>query len=244
MNSFFKTICCSLSIAATVILLTPGCAAQSAVTQFRPGKTSDQTFAANNPRLMDPNKATDKAPSQFKALFRTTKGDFTIQVTRAWAPNGADRFYNLVQAGYFTDIAIYRAIEGFMFQFGIHGDPKVNAKWSNSTIPDDPPVGISNTPGTISFAQTQNPGSRSVQMFVNLGMNTMLDKPQGGGGAPFIPFGKVVSGADVLQKINTEYGENPRGENIQGNFKAKGNTYILERFTRIDLIKSVTIVQE
>ena len=244
MNSFFKTACYSLTLAATVVLLTPGCAAQSAATQFGLSRNSTQTVAPTDTGVMDPDKATEQAPTQFKALFQTTKGDFTIQVTRAWAPNGADRFYNMVKVGYFNDVAIYRAIQGFMFQFGIHGNPNVNEKWSNSTIPDDPSVGISNTPGTISFAQTQKPGSRSVQMFVNLGMNAMLDTPQGATGSPFVPFGKVVSGASVMEKINTEYGENPRGENIQGNFKAKGNDYILKRFTRIDMIKSVTIVKD
>ena len=243
MKSFVNNVCCSVTMATTVVLLTPGCAAQSAANQFRQLGNSTQTVATNNPDLFDPSKATEQAPDQSKALFKTTKGDFTVQVTRAWAPNGADRFYNMVQVGYFNDIAIFRAIEGFMFQFGIHGDPNVSAKWMNSNIPDDPSVGISNTPGTLSFAQTQRPGSRSVQMFVNMGMNAMLDKPQRAGGSPFVPFAKVIKGTDVLARINTEYGENPGGENIQGNFKAKGNEYILERFTRIDLIKSVTIVE-
>lgn len=244
MNTFFKTACCWLTAVATMAVFTPGCAAQGAAMQIRQAANSTVTAAATRPGLLDPSNAFLKADAEFLALFKTTKGDFTIKVTRAWAPNGADRFYSLIKAGYFdNDMAIYRAIEGFMFQFGIHGDPAVNAKWAKSNIPDDPAVGISNTPGTISFAQTQNPGSRSVQMFVNLGLNTMLDKPQGRSGAAFVPFGKVVSGLDVLQKINTEYGENPRGENIQGNFKAKGNAYILQRFKRIDLIKSVTIVE-
>ncbi len=243
MNPLLNNFCRSLTVVLTVALLTPGCAAQSTATQFRRAETPTQTLALN-PSLLDPGKATEQAPAQFKALFKTTKGDFTVQVTRVWAPNGADRFYNMVKVGYFNDIAIFRAIKGFMFQFGIHGNPNVNAKWAESNIPDDPAVGISNTPGTLSFAQTQNPNSRSVQMFVNLGMNAMLDKAQGATGSPFVPFGQVVAGLDVLEKINTEYGENPRGENIQGNFKSKGNAYILERFTRIDLIKSVTIIEE
>jgi len=243
MNSILKTACCSLAVVVTITVLTPGCAAQNTTNQIRPAQSSTQTVSKSRPGLMDPSKATLTAPSEFLAVFKTTKGEFTVKVARAWAPNGADRFYNMIKVGYFDDeIAIYRAVEGFMFQFGIHGNPEVNAKWANANIPDDPSV-KSNTPDTISFAQTQLPNSRSVQMFVNMGMNTDLDRPQGITGSPFVPFGKVVKGSEVLRKINTEYGENPRGENIQGNFKAQGNPYILDRFKRIDLIKSVTIIE-
>lgn len=245
MNTILRTTCWWIAGVAVIAISTPGCAAQGTTNGIRPTDTFTQTGSKSLPALLNPDQATLKAPPEFLAVFKTTKGDFTVKVTRAWAPHGADRFYNMIKSGYFdSDIAIFRAIEGFMFQFGIHGDPEVNAKWANATIPDDPAVGISNTPETLSFAQTQLPNSRSVQMFVNMGMNSALDQPQGRTGAPFVPFGKIVKGSDVLRKINTEYGENPRGENIQGNFKAKGNTYILERFKRIDLIKSVTVIQE
>lgn len=192
--------------------------------------------------LMDPSKATATAPDKFRVQFVTSKGNFTVEVTRAWAPNGADRFYNMVKVGYFKDVAIFRAIENFMFQFGIHGDPAVAAKWSESNIQDDPSAGISNTPGRLSFAQTGRPNSRSVQMFVNLGQNAFLDQARGGG-APFVPFGEIVAGMDVVKAINTEYGENPRGEDVQGNFKTKGNAYILKKFPNIDIIRSVSIQQ-
>lgn len=250
MNTFFKPVCCLTSLVLTTALFSPGCAAQGSP-RIRPISTSALTSNTSNTsnvtksEVASPAQADLKAAEEFLARFQTTKGEFTIRVKRAWAPNAADRFYSMIKAGYFDgDMAIYRAIEGFMFQFGIHGDPQVNAQWAEATIPDDPAVGISNTTGTISFAQTQNPGSRSVQMFVNLGMNSMLDTQQPGGGTPFVPFGEVVRGADVLRKINTDYGENPRGENIQGNFKAKGNEFILDRFPRVDLIESVTIVEE
>ena len=192
--------------------------------------------AAPHPALKDHTLATDKAPEQFKVKFTTTKGDFVIQVNRAWSPNGADRFYNLVKIGYFQDIAIFRAIKGFMFQFGIHGDPKVSKVWSKAEIPDDPNAGITNAPGTICFAKTGAPDSRSTQMFVNLGNNGPLDK-QG-----FTPFGNVVEGMDVVKKINTEYGEN-RG-NVQGEFKRLGNEFILRKYPNIDLIKSVTLLED
>jgi hypothetical protein len=110
-------------------------------------------------------------------------------------------------------------------------------------MPDDPPKGIQNIPGTLSFAQTGSPNSRAVQMFCNLGMNSPLDQPQPGGGSPFVPFAEVTQGGSILNKINTEYGENHPRDNVQGKFKKQGNEYILDRFKNIDLIKSVTILE-
>ena len=197
---------------------------------------SDSKNAASHPALLDPTKATEQAPEKFQVKFTTTKGDFVIDVTRKWSPNGADRFFNLVKMGYFQDIAIFRAIDGFMFQFGIHGDPKISAIWSEANIKDDPSAGVSNEKGFVTFAKTGRPDSRSTQMFVNLGNNRALDA-QG-----FTPFGQIVSGMEVVEKINTEYGENPR--DFQGNFKAGGNKYALERFPNLDIIKSATIVEQ
>lgn len=229
-----------------------GCVSQTASTQQAPAAGSDTKVqegsatkpaatvtAEAHPGLMDPTKAVEKAPEKFQAKVVTTKGDFVIEVTRKWSPNGADRFYNLVKIGYFEEVGIFRAIKGFMFQFGIHGNPDVNKKWGEATINDDPNVpGISNQKGYVTFAKTGRPNSRSTQFFVNLGNNKGLDR-QG-----FTPFGAVVSGQDVLDKINTEYGENPRNENIQANFESQGNPYIKKRFPNIDFIKSVTLVDE
>ena len=159
------------------------------------------------------------------------------QINRSWSPNGVDRFYNMVDVGYFDDIAIFRAVPNFMFQFGLHGNPAVNKDWAESRIDDDPVVGVSNLPGTLCFAKTGAPNSRSVQMFVNLGQNVPLD------GQGFTPFGKVIEGMDVVRAINTEYGENPRGEDVQGRLKREGNDYVLDRFPRIDLIRSVELIQ-
>lgn len=207
-------------------------------------KAIKNTSTVRNPALLKPELATETAPETFDAKFETTKGDFTVTVHRDWAPHAADRFYNMIRVGYFeSDIAIFRAIDGFMFQFGIHGDPTVNSAWSNSTIPDDPPKGIKNIPGTLSFAQTGNPNSRCVQMFCNLGLNTNLDSAQPNGGVAFVPFAEIKTGKSTIQKINTEYGENPRNENVQGKFKKLGNEYILDQFKNIDLIKSVTILE-
>ena len=189
-----------------------------------------------HPGLMNPEKATEKSPEEFRVKVSTTKGDFVIQVVRKWSPNGADRFYNLVRVEFFKDIGIFRAIENFMFQFGIHGDPKVSEAWGEATIKDDPRKDISNKQGYITFAKTGLPNSRTTQLFINLGDNKRLDE------YGFTPFGRVIQGMDVVQKINTEYGENPR--DVQENFRAQGNTYIKKRFPRIDFIKSMTLIKK
>src|SRR5665213_414599 len=154
---------------------------------------------ADAPGFTDPAKLTAKAPETFKAQFDTTKGKFTIEVTRSLAPNGADRFYNLVSSGYFTDIAFFRVVPGFMCQFGMSGDPAVTAKWRQANIPDDLVKG-SNTRGTITFAMG-GPNTRTTQLFINFGDNSRLDS------MGFPPFGKVIEGMDVVDKINGEYGD-------------------------------------
>jgi peptidyl-prolyl cis-trans isomerase A (cyclophilin A) len=193
-----------------------------------------QTTAA----YADPSKLTATAPDDFKVVFHTTKGDVTVEVTRSLAPNGADRFYNLVKSGFFTDIAFFRVIPGFMCQFGIHGDPNVSAKWRDANIQDDPVKG-SNTRGTITFA-TAGPNTRTTQLFINFADNTGLD------GQGFAPFGKVVQGMDVVDKINGEYGEGaPNGNGPdQGRIQGEGNAYLKKDFPHLDYIKSASIVAD
>lgn len=196
----------------------------------------EEKNASASADLTQPSKLTEKAPDSFKVKFNTSKGAFTVQVTRSLAPNGADRFYNLVKAGYFKDIAFFRVVPGFMVQFGIHGDPKVAAAWREAQIPDDP-VKASNTRGAITFA-TAGPNTRTTQMFINFGNNTFLD------GQGFSPFGKVIEGMDVVDKINSEYGEGApmgRGPN-QGRIQQEGNSYLKKDFPNLDYIKSATIV--
>jgi len=197
-------------------------------------KTEPKTAA---PDFKDPSKLTEKAPETFKAQFDTTKGKFVVEVTRSLAPNGADRFYNLVRSGYFTDVAFFRVIPGFMCQFGIHGDPAVSAAWRKASMPDDP-VKSSNTRGAITFA-TAGPNTRTTQLFINFGNNARLDS------MGFSSFGKVAEGMDVVDKINGEYGEGApggRGPN-QGRIQAEGNAYLKKDFPNLDYIKSATIVR-
>jgi peptidyl-prolyl cis-trans isomerase A (cyclophilin A) len=232
-----------LAALSVAVFLSSGCAAQSngftqAFTSLLPAKkSSSQTTADEDPALKNPAMATAQAPENFQVKFETTKGDIVVEVNRKWSPNGADRFYNLVKIGFFKDIAIFRAVDGFMFQFGIHGDPAVSGPWSNANIKDDPMSGISNTPGRLCFAKTGAPNSRSTQMFVNLGNNSFLD------GQGFTPFGEVIKGMEVVRKINTEYGENRPQDDVQGNLKKSGNAFILKKFPNVDLIKSVKFME-
>ena len=199
-------------------------------------QAEDAKPAAPAPGFTDPAKLTEKAPETFKVQLDTTKGKFTIEVTRSLSPNGADRFYNLVRSGYFKDIAFFRVIPGFMCQFGVHGDPNVSAKWRAAAIADDPVKG-SNTRGMITFA-TAGPNTRTTQLFINFADNSNLD------GMGFSPFGKVTEGMDVVDKINGEYGEGaPRGSGPnQGRVQMEGNPYLKKDFPNLDYIKSATIL--
>ena len=194
--------------------------------------------AAPSAAALDPAKLTEKAPDTFKAKFETTAGAFTIEVTRSLSPNGADRFYNLVKSGFFTDVAFFRVIEGFMCQFGIHGDPAVAGKWRTANIPDDP-VKASNTRGMVTFAKTGLPNSRSTQFFINFGDNAQLDS------MGFSPFGKIVEGMENVDKIYKGYGEGaPRGNGPdQMRAQAEGNAYFKKDFPKLDYIKSAAIVK-
>lgn len=181
--------------------------------------------------LLNPASLKAKAPATFKAQFETTKGTFVVEVTRAWSPNGADRFYNLVKNGFFDNTKFFRVIPGFMAQFGISGNPAVAAKWRDANIQDDP-VTQSNKRGYITFA-TAGPGTRTTQLFINYGNNANLDS-QG-----FSPFGKVIKGMEVVDKIYSGYGEQPNQMQIQ----MEGNKYLNASWPKLDGIKKATIVK-
>jgi peptidyl-prolyl cis-trans isomerase A (cyclophilin A) len=196
-----------------------------------PSPSSSSLASAVHPELLDPSKLTAKAPAVFQARFTTGKGDFVIEVQRDWAPNAADRFYNLVKAGFYDDTRFFRVMDGFMAQFGISGDPAVAAKWQNADIPDDP-VTQSNKPGFVTFAQTSAPNSRSTQIFINYGDNSRLDATR------FAPFGQVISGMDVVNGIYKEYGQSPD----QGAIQAQGNAYLDAKFPKLDRVKHAQIM--
>jgi peptidyl-prolyl cis-trans isomerase A (cyclophilin A) len=176
------------------------------------------------------------APATYRARFQTTAGVFVIEVQREWAPRGADRFYELVKSGYFDGQRFFRVLSGFMAQFGIHGDPKMSAVWRERRIPDDP-VRQSNTRGMVTFA-TAGPNTRTTQVFINYANNSMLD------GQGFAPFGRVIEGMAVVDRLFAGYGEGaPRGRGPdQGRIQAEGNAYLAREFPKLDAVKRATIV--
>ena len=182
-----------------------------------------------------PALAQEQAPGSYKVQFDTSKGTFEVQVTRAWAPQGADRFYNLVKSGFYDNVRFFRVISGFMVQFGISGDPKVMAGWRDKPIKDDP-VTQSNKRGYITFAMA-GPNTRTSQVFINFVDNTNLDR------MGFAPFGRVIAGMNVVDKLNAEYGEGaPRGRGPdQGRMQREGNAYLAKDFPRLDYVKKATI---
>ncbi len=185
--------------------------------------------------LSDPASLNEKAPATYKVKFDTSKGTFVVEVHRDWAPNGADRFYNLVKNGYYNDTRFFRVISDFMVQFGINGDPKLNRVWRDANIKDDP-VKASNKRGMITFA-TAGPDTRTTQVFINFGNNAGLDD-QG-----FAPFGQVISGMEVVDSLYAGYGEGaPRGDGPdQGLIQSQGNAYLNKDFPKLDYIKTATV---
>lgn len=188
-------------------------------------------------KLANPAAFREQAPAVYKAKFDTTKGAFVVEVHRDWAPHGADRFYNLVKGGFYDDVRFFRVVSGFMVQFGINGDPKVSAPWRDARIPDDP-VKQSNRRGYVTFAMA-GPNTRTSQVFINFGENASLDS-QG-----FPPFGRIVSGMEVVDKLNAEYGEGaPRGRGPdQTRLQMEGNAYLAKDFPRMDYVVSATILK-
>jgi peptidyl-prolyl cis-trans isomerase A (cyclophilin A) len=180
--------------------------------------------------LLHPANLKDQAPETFQVKFETTAGDFTVKITRAWAPLGADRFYNLCKHNFFDSAAFFRVVPGFIVQFGIGAYPAVNAVWQSANIKDDP-VKESNRPGTLTFA-TAGPNTRTTQLFINFANNAGLDR-QG-----FAPFGAVTGGMDVVKKIYAGYGEQPQQHLIT----SQGKAYLDKNFPKMDSIKTTAII--
>jgi len=178
---------------------------------------------------MHPSTLKAQAPDLYRVKFTTTHGDFVVEVHRAWAPIGADRFYNLVVNNFFTDAAFFRYVPGFIVQFGIPAKPEIARVWYNANIKDDP-VKQGNTRGTLVFA-TAGPNTRTTQFFVNFADNTPLD------GQGFAAFGSVVSGMGVVEGLYSGYGEKPD----QGRIQNEGKAYLDKNFPKLDSIKSATI---
>jgi peptidyl-prolyl cis-trans isomerase A (cyclophilin A) len=192
--------------------------------------------AAARPSLLNPSSLKDQAPATFKAKFSTTKGDFVVEVTRAWAPLGADRFYNLVKYHFFDGAAFFRVLPGFVAQFGLNAKPEISRLWASAAIKDDP-VTQSNLTGYLTFA-TAGPNTRTTQLFINLADNASLDR------MGFAPFGKVAEGMEVVQQFYSGYGEGaPSGNGPeQSRITNEGKTYLDKNFPLLDSIKTAVIL--
>lgn len=177
-------------------------------------------------------------PAQYKVRLQTTKGDVVILVHREWSPLGADHFYELTQMRFYDHNAFFRALRGFVVQWGINGDPQVDKSWSQITIKDDPPK-VSNKTGTVVFAKTGEPDSRTTQLFINIGDNSASLDPQG-----FTPFGEVIGGLDNVMKLYAGYGEiAPSGTGPSSAAIADiGNAYLKEHFPKLDYVNSARVI--
>lgn len=187
--------------------------------------------------LGNPAALNEQAPAVYKVDIDTSKGPFVLEIHRDWAPAGADRFYNLVKNGFYDNDRFFRVISNFMVQFGINGDPKVSAVWREANIKDDP-VRQSNSRGMITFA-TAGPNTRTTQVFINFADNGALDR------MGFAPFGRVVSGMNVVDALYNGYGEGaPQGNGPnQGRIQSQGNAYLTQDFAKLDYIKKATIAK-
>lgn len=237
-----KTICIGFLVCGVALAQTPAKSTTATKSTATKSTAASKTGAAKSApapamNLLDPSTMKRTAPAMYKVKFVTTKGDVVIDVTRAWAPRGADRFYNLVRGGFFTNAAFFRVLSGFMAQFGMSARPDVSRVWANANIADDPVV-KSNKRGFLTFANTGMPNSRATQLFINYGDNSRLDADR------FAPFGEVVEGMDVVDKFYSGYGEGPPGGRgpDQGRVQSEGKAYLDKNFPLLDRIISATIV--
>jgi peptidyl-prolyl cis-trans isomerase A (cyclophilin A) len=194
--------------------------------------TASMALAQASKALLNPAALNQKAPATFNVTFDTSAGVFVVAVHRDWAPNGADRFYNLVKNGYYNNCRFFRVVPDFMVQWGINGDPTVQQHWEDANLKDDP-VKQSNKRGFITYAAATAPNTRTTQVFINFKDNSPLDSQR------FAPFGQVTSGMEVVDKINSMYGQRPDQSLIQ----TQGNAYLNKNFPKLDYIKTATIEQ-
>jgi peptidyl-prolyl cis-trans isomerase A (cyclophilin A) len=193
-----------------------------------------ETFSFDQPTEEELNKT---APEYFQVKFETSKGDFILEARREWSPLGVDRVYHMVRSGYLKDIRFFRVLDGFMAQFGAHGDPAIAQAWRGFNFLDDPVI-ESNQRGFVSFA-TGGPNTRTTQLFINYGNNAGLD------GQGFSPLGKVIEGMEVVDALYSGYGEGaPQGPGPnQGLIAQQGNEYLKKSFPKLDYIKDATIIK-
>jgi len=189
-------------------------------------------------RTPDASEFTAPAPARTEIRVATSKGDVTLEVFRDWAPLGAARFVNLVRYGYYDECRFFRVTAGRWVQFGINGDPAIATAWRTKTLPDDPFNGHSNVRGTVAFAFAV-PNGRTTQVFINLRDNSETHDKE-----PFVPFGRITQGMDVIDALTSEYGEGPGGIRAgkQDPYFAGGNAWLAQQYPHLDYIKRATLV--
>src|SRR3954471_12246531 len=179
----------------------------------------------------------EKAPDVFRVRFETNEGPFVIEARKDWAPRGTDRFFELVKANFYDDARFFRVLPRFVIQFGINGDPKVSELWNQLQIVDDPSK-QPNEKGTVTFAK-RGPNTRTTQIFINMQDNLSLNS------SGFAPFGKVVEGMEMVEKLYPGYGEmSPNGNGPDPmKIQAMGNEYLIRNFPQLDFVKTARVVQ-
>jgi peptidyl-prolyl cis-trans isomerase A (cyclophilin A) len=207
------------------LLALASCSSSNTVSSSNAGSEQKTDESAKPPTPA----AAAPATGSYKVLLATSKGDITIEVHRDWAPIGAQRFYELVQAGFYDNARFFRYVPNFVIQFGLAADPAVTRKWDVNI--DDDPVTHTNRPGSLSFA-TAGPNTRTTQLFINLASNASLDQ-QG-----FAPFAQIVDGMDVVGKIYGGYGEQADQDVIE----RQGNAYLLQNFPKMDYIRTAKVM--
>jgi homoserine O-acetyltransferase len=197
------------------------------------------TLQADSRLLLKPDSVemNQRAPDVCHVRLQTTKGDVRLEMRREWAPNGVDRYYNLVRHGYYEQSADFRIRNGMWAQFGINGDPRVSQLWRMRTIPDDPRK-VSNVRGTVAFA-FKDPNGRSTQVFINLRDNSATHDKE-----PFVPIARVIEGMDVVDSLYSGYGETSGGGIRAGKqdlLFRRGNAYLKENYPLLDYIVKATV---
>jgi peptidyl-prolyl cis-trans isomerase A (cyclophilin A) len=178
--------------------------------------------------------ATEQAPASFRARFDTSQGPFVIEVQREWAPLAADRFFTLVKSGFYDGTRFFRVLSGFMAQFGLNGDPSIQAAWASANLMDEPSK-QSNLRSFVTFARESSPHSRYTMVFINYKDNSYLDAEG------FAPFGQVVAGMEVADKLYSGYGRTNVPD--QRRLTREGNAYLTAEYPKLDFIKKATIEQ-
>ena len=204
------------------------------VPEATPSAPASVTKQGYDRALLRPAGLKEQAPETYQVKFVTTRGDFVVKVTRAWAPIGADRFYNLVKHHFYDNASFFRVVPAFVVQFGISAYPPVSAAWADANIKDEPVVG-SNKRGYLTYAKTSMPNTRSTQIFINLKDNAGLD------GQGFSPFGYVdPQGMKVVEMLYDQYGDS--GGPDQDQITKQGKPYVDKGWPKLDSIKSATLI--